>query len=212
MKTVKIINLSILLSIFYLSSCTPTIQMLLEPIKEKNLLIGSLILDIDGYRDEFLTIREGIEVVIVGRIFNNGRFQSFGQWATTDENGYFFIANVFDGEFAIKGFRIHISGIGDIIISNELTDPQRNYYELNVHDSIFFSGNIFDIKPYHRVVNFKHNIFTLNRDEIIHFSRYEKLKEKKLSTGEIVNSPSVPNYFYEKYSETGWNKFLQLLF
>lgn len=67
-------------------------------MEKKNLLIGSLMFDINGYEDTFTTIRKNIDVAIIGRYMKEGRFENFGHWVTTDENGYFYILNVPDGE------------------------------------------------------------------------------------------------------------------
>jgi hypothetical protein len=191
-----------------LFSCSSSVQMLPEPIENKNLLIGSLMFDIDGYEDNFTTIRQNIEVVIIGRFVEDGNIKNFSQWVTTDENGYFFIANVPDGEYAIKGFRTHLIGLGNLTIENELIDPQRNYFELKGMDVISMTGNLFDVRSDQRIVNFRYNIITLHRSSIIDNRRYDRLQDVKLSTGEVLNSPPIPIYFLEKFERTGWENYL----
>ena len=197
----------LIISIFIIS-CSSSVQMLPEPVENKNLLIGSLMFDIDGYEDNFTTIRQNIEFVIIGRFVQDGTIKKFGQWVTTDENGYFFIANVPDGEYAIKGFRTHLIGLGNLIIENELIDPQRNYFELRNKDVISMTGELFDVRSDQRIVNFRHNIITLHRSGIIDNRRYARLQEVKLSTGEVLNSPPIPIYFLEKFEGTGWENYL----
>jgi len=114
----KFIFITLIISIF-IFNCSSSVQMVPEPLENKNLLIGSLLFDIDGYEDNFTTIRRNIEVAIVGKFVKDGIIENFGQWATTDENGYFFIPNLADGEYAIKGFRTHLIGIGNLTIENE---------------------------------------------------------------------------------------------
>ena len=193
-----------------LFNCSSSVQMLPEPVENKNLLIGSLIFDIDGYQDNFTAIRQNIEIVIIGRSVKEGDFKNFSQWTTTDENGYFFIANVPDGDYAIKGFRTHLIGLGNLIIENELMDPERNYFELKNSDIISMTGNLFDVRPNQRIINFHHNIITLHRSGIIEDEKYDRLQEVKLATGEILNCPPVPIYFMEKYEGSGWDSFLSL--
>ena len=193
-----------------LFSCSSSVQMLPEPVENKNLLIGSLIFDIDGYKDNFVTIRQNIEVAIIGRFVKDNDIKNFSQWVTTDENGYFFIANVPDGKYAIKGFRTHLIGLGNLTIENELIDPQRNYFELKNSDNISMTGELFDIRSNQRIVNFQYNILTLHRGGIIDNKRYNRLQNLKLSTGEILNSPSVPIYFLEKFEGSGWENYLNL--
>ena len=204
----KNLTLFTLLLFSFLFTCTSSVQMLPEPVENKNLLIGSLIFDIDGFEDNFTTIRQNIEVVIIGRFVEEGNVKNFGQWVTTDENGYFFIANVPDGEYAIKGFRTHLIGLGNLTIENELIDPQRNYFELMDKDVISMTGELFDVRSDQRIVNFRHNIITLHRSGIIDNRRYDRLKDMKLSTGEVLNSPPIPINFLEKFEGTGWENYL----
>ena len=206
-KKLSLINIFFLI---YFLTCSTSVQMLPEPTDNKNLLVGSVILDIDGYEDNFLAIQHNIEVPIVGRYEVNGRYRNFGQWTNTDENGYFYIANVPDGEYAIKGFRINLIGLGEMKIVNELIDPERDYFELRTEDIINFSGNLFDTKSNQRVVNFKHNIFKLYHNRIINVERYDRIRDIKLSTGEIISSLPVPYYFIEKYEGSSWNHYLDL--
>ncbi len=195
--------------ITFLNCCTST-QMLPEPMNNKNLLIGSLILNIDGYQDNMVTIRGNIEVAIIGQFVKEGTFHRFGQWTITDENGYFYIPNVPDGEYAIKGFRTRLIGIGNLTIENELIDPENNYYELKDTDIISMSGNLFDIQSNLRIVNFKHNIFTLYRSGMIGHDRYDRIQDFKLSMGEVINIPPVPIHFLEKFEGSGWESYLNL--
>jgi len=205
----KFIFITLIISIF-IFNCSSSVQMVPEPLENKNLLIGSLLFDIDGYEDNFTTIRRNIEVAIVGKFVKDGIIENFGQWATTDENGYFFIPNLADGEYAIKGFRTHLIGIGNLTIENELIDPERNYFELKSQDVVSFAGNLFDTHPNHRIINFQHNIFTLYRSGIIDHKRYEHLQDLKLSTGEIIDYPPVAIYYLGKFESSGWENYLNL--
>jgi len=193
-----------------LVNCSSSVQMLPPPVEHKNLLIGSLIFDIDGYKDNFTTIRHNIEVAIIGKLVKDSDIQNFSQWTMTDENGYFFIANVPDGEYAIKGFRTHLIGLGNLIIENELIDPQRNYFELKSSDVVAVTGELFDVRPHQRVINFDHNIITLHRSGIIADKRYDRLQDLKLVTGETLSSTPVPIYFMEKFAGSGWESYLDL--
>jgi hypothetical protein len=184
--------------------------MLPEPVENKNLLIGSLIFNIDGYENNFAVIRKNIEVVIVGRLVEDNEIKNFSQWVTTDKNGYFVIANVLNGEYAIKGFRTHLIGLGDLTVENELIDPKRNYFELKDIDVISMTGQLFDVRSHQRVINFQHNIITLHRGGIIDNTRYNRLQDLKLATGEILDSPAVPIYFLDQFEGSGWESYLNL--
>jgi len=191
-----------------LFGCSGSVQMLPAPAENKNLLIGSLLFDIDGYEDNFTTLRKNIELVIVGRYAEGNDIKNFSQWVTTDEDGYFYIANVPDGEYAIKGFRTYLIGLGNLTVENELLDPQRNYFVLKNEYFISTTGELFDVRSGQHIVNFQHNIITLHRGGIIDNQRYDRLQDLKLSTGEVLNRPPVPVYFMEKFEGSGWENYL----
>ncbi len=208
MKTVY--NLLFIFLLIFLLNCSSSLQMLKEPVDQKNLIIGSLIFDVNGYQDNFVTVKENIDVAIIGRVVKDGEIKTLGFWTITDEYGYFSLANVPNGEYAIKGFRTRVIGIGDIIIENELVDPQRNYFELKRQGVVCFSGSLFVTKTNQRVVNFKNNLITLNTKEFVQFERLNRLNDVKLTTGEIVDELPVPVHFFEKYEQSGWAKYLEL--
>ena len=200
----------LILSTLFLLQCASSLQMIEEPAADKNLIIGSLIFDVNGFQDNFITVRENIEVAIIGRVIQNGEIKTLGFWTMTDEDGYFFLSNVPKGDYAIKGLRTRIIGIGDIIIENELIDPQRNYFELKRQGVISFSGRLFDTKPNQRIINFEHNLVTLNPNEFVQFERLNRLNDVKLITGEIINQFPVPVHFFEKYEQSEWAKYLEM--
>jgi hypothetical protein len=202
----------LLLLFMLLCYCSGSIPTLEAPVEQKNLnlIIGCLIFDVNGYRDVYSTIRENIEIAVVGNFIQQGEMKTIGFWATTDENGYFNMPNVPDGEYAIKGFRTQVIGLGDLIIVNELLDPQRNYFELKLQGVVPLTGRIFDTKSHQRIINFEFNIFTLNPNELVQFKKFERLVDLKLTTGEVLNQLPVPVHFFENYQESGWAKYLEM--
>ncbi|MBD3289775.1 hypothetical protein GF337_13290 [candidate division KSB1 bacterium] len=199
-----------LIAVVVIINCGSTLQNLPQPQQSKNLIIGSLIFEIDGYQNVTRAYRDNIEVAIVGRYVEDGQLKQFGEWITTDEYGYFQIANVPDGEYAIKGFRNRVISLGDLNIVNHLNDPHRNFYEL-IHDNLIgFNADIFDTKPQQRIINFQHNIFRLYQNEIVDHKRLNRLRDYKLSDGDVISEPPVPVYFIENYPESGWSDFLNM--
>lgn len=203
----SVLSILMLIAICFLN-CGTSIQTLPEPMQDNNLVIGAIIFDIDGYQENFTTLYRNIEVAIVGRYIKDGMIQNFGRWATTDENGYFFIPNVPDGEYAIKGFRTYVIGLSELTIENQLIDPMYNYYELDDENTISFGGELFDTRSDRRIVNFKHNYFKLHRSKIVNFTRFDKVDDLKLSMGDVLNRKPVPVYFIEKYEGSSWENYL----
>lgn len=193
-------------------SCSGAIQMVPEPAGNGNLLIGAVIFNIDGYKDTFLTLQDGIEVAIVGRYFDDGVEKKFGRWVRTDPEGYFVLANVPEGEYAVKGFVVNQIGLGELRIANELIDAARNYYELNVFNAIGLTADIFDTKSEKNIINLNYNIFTLYANELVDFKKLEALRNFKLTTGGEADRPPLPVWFIEMYPESGWTDYVNIYF
>ena len=207
---VKKTNLFIIFAFVLSLTCSSSLQNIPQPQELKNLIIGSLIFEIDGYQNVYRTFRDNIEVAIVGRYVENGQLKQFGEWVTTDEYGYFHLANVPDGEYAIKGFRSRVISIGDVTIANHLNNPDRNYYELLHNDLIGFNADLFDSRPNHRIINFQHNVFKLFQNEIVEHKRLNRLRNYKLADGDVIDEPPAPVYFIENFPESGWDDYLNM--
>ncbi|NOZ62448.1 MAG: carboxypeptidase regulatory-like domain-containing protein [Calditrichaeota bacterium] len=199
----------LIFSAFWIS-CGSTLPEIDEPVENKCLIIGSVIFDVNGYHEVNTTVRENIEVAIIGKVIDSGQEKRVGFWAETDDNGYFALANVPPGMYAIKGFRTRTMDLGDVAVINELTDPQRNYFELSRSDAIPMTGSLLDVASKNRVINFKHNIFSLHRNGIISFQRSNQIRDFKLSAGDVINLPPVPSYFLEKFPASAWSVFLDM--
>ena len=191
-------------------SCSSTLPDIEEPVDNNCLIIGSIIFDVNGYQDVNSTFHENIEVAIVGSVIDKGQEKRVGYWVQTDENGYFFLANVPPGAYALKGFRTNSIDLSEIVVVNELTDPQRNYFELSNSGAIPMTGNLLDVRSKNRIVNFKHNIFTLYRNGLAKFQRLNRVRNYKLSAGDIIDFPPVPSYFLDKFPASAWSKFLDM--
>ena len=205
----KYIILIYLIATFTLS-CGSSAKLIEEPEDDKCILIGSIILEIEGYKNRYITAMEDIEVAIVGRYYSEGKEKSFGRWVRTDESGYFFIPNVPQGDFAIRGIQFTDISTGEIQIVNQLLDPTRDYYELNRGDIITLVGLRFDVASNQGVVNMKHNIFNLYTNELIDHKRVNELKDYKSVEGSLIYSSPVPLYFQEILQGTGWEKYLNM--
>jgi len=206
----KMNRFGLILGVFFIVGCSATVKNVEEPIADKCLIIGSVLLDIDGYDDNLITLSDNIEIAILGKIIQNGEIKKVGFWTRTDDNGLFILPNVPPGDYVIKGMRTHLIGIGDLVITNELLDSERSYYELNRHSFIGFTGNLFDVQTLQRVANFKHNIFKLNRNGWIEFQRIDRLNQFKISTGERIDRQSVPFQFLDKFPESQWARFVEM--
>lgn len=202
------ITIIVILTVFL--SCASSTQSIPEPEADQCILIGSIVLDIDGYKNQVMTVMSDIEVAIVGRYYKDGREKSFGGWTTTDENGFFYIPNVPPGDYALRGIQYNHISTGDIQIVNELLDPNRDYFELNRSEVISLVGLRFDVPSFRNVVNMKHNIVHLYRNEMIDNKRLDEIRDYRSADGTRIFKPPVALYFAEKFYGSGWETYLNM--
>ncbi len=197
----------VLFSALFILNCAGTTTSMKEPIEGKNLIIGSVIFENNGKNNRNDVFFDNLEVAIIGYYKENGKEKTFGKWIYTDQNGYFFIPNVPDGRYAVKAVRVNMSGQSFITVANEFRTMVDNY-KLSP-ENIAFSGTYFDTRPVERIVNLKHNYFTIFINNEIRYGAYDMIAEFTASTGEQISRPLIFKYFVEKYPASGWNEYLE---
>ncbi len=172
------------------------------------LLIGSIIADVFEYHHITDTFKYATDVAIVGRVYENGHPKTKLFWTKTDEHGYFYLANVPPGEFGIQGFRVKVIGSEDMItVVNDLRDSTE-YFHVVKRPIIKKTATYFPYKPKNRVVDFGHNYFLIDRGQEVHYKHFYRIKDLRLVTGDDLNEPPVAYYFFNRYTTSGWRKFL----
>lgn len=203
-KNIKIFIL--FFSALSILNCAGTSNSMKEPVEGKNLIIGSIIFENNGYNNRTEVYFENLEVAIMGYYEENGKEKTFGKWIYTDENGYFSIPNVPDGKYAVKAIRVNMSGQAYMTFANEFRTMIDNY-KLSP-ENIAFSGTYFDTRPTERIVNLKHNYFTIFPNSEIRYGSYDMIAEFTASNGQKISRPLIFKYFIEKHPESGWNEHL----
>ena len=168
-------------------------------------------LDIDGYQDKYITVWDRVEVAIVGRYVENGMLKDFGKWVTSDENGYFYLANLPAGEYALKGLRAHLFGDEVITILDYTRPKDKQEYELAEPGPVVLHGMRYDVNTSGRIINFQHNIFRLMRSGLVDFKRVKRIRNYRMAAGEELDVPPVPVYFVETFPESEWTNYLNII-
>ncbi len=175
-----------------------------EPSSDDSLLlVGRIIVEDNQFTGRYDVIKSGIEVAVLGRPENS---EITGLWTTTDENGYFAIANAPKGDYALKGIRLTLSNGRRITLSNPLLKDV-NYFRFNSGENILMQGDYFAFKPIGRVLSFQHNLFRLNPKASMFSLEYDiqpRLDHYKLVDGSVVNDGPVEEYLLKKYPDTQW--------
>ncbi len=192
-------------------SCASTLGSFKEPTKENTMLVvGHILLEDDYYTDEINVYTKNIEVAIIGK---TSAGKELGLWTKTDENGYFAIADVPMGEYALKGLRTIIGRSNAITVTNRLrlsTDP---YRVESSEKPITFNAQYYPLEPVGRIQSLQHNLFKLDKmsgqTSQANTNLSFTLKDYQTVTGEVVNAGPVEDYFIEKYPGSAWKPFLE---
>jgi hypothetical protein len=198
----------LLIGILFILNCASTTNTLQEPIEGKNLIIGSIIFENNGYQNRNEVFFDNIDVAIIGLYKEDGKEKVFGRWTTTDKYGNFLIPNVPDGKYAVKAIRINLAGYAYLTFANEFRTQVDNY-RLWPTENVAFSGTFFDTRPVERIVNLKHNYFTCFVNQEIRYGAYDIISEFQASNAEMISRPLIFKNFIDRFPESGWTQYLK---
>ena len=176
-----------------------------EPTMEGTMLVvGAVVLEDNYYTEETAVYKKGIEVAVLGKTEAGERL---ALWTTTDENGYFAMADVPKGEYVLKGVRVLIGKGSLVTITNRLR-VSSDAYMVTSKPTIIFQGDYFPYEEKDRVVSLQHNFFTLDRmsksTRRVNYSAKNKPENIQLVSGETYSADPVEAYFVEKHPESAW--------
>jgi len=176
-----------------------------EPTSDESMLIvGRIIIEDNQFTGRYDVIKYGTEVAILGK--PEGSTKVTGLWTMTDKDGYFALANVPKGEYALKGIRATLSNGMRVTLSNPLIKGV-NYFRFNPTENILIDGDYFPFHPVGRVLSLQHNLFRLNPKKSMFSLEYDTkqiLKNVKLVDGSTANDATVEEYFIAKHPDTVW--------
>lgn len=200
-------KLAILILLVFIS-CAARISTLTEPSSDESMVVlGSVILQNNGFTSETEVYVDGIDVLIVGKTIESGKEQVKDYWVVTDKNGYFILSDVPAGEYALKAIRTTVGVQSLITIANSLRYSSSEF-EILRKERIPFGADYFAIKSNGRVLDLQHNFFMIDYSsktsrKVLHRVA-PKVKEAKLVNNEIMVRTSNAAYFIEKYPESQW--------
>ncbi len=210
MRTVIILLLTAV-CIAFISCAATTGSSFTEPTSENTMLVvGHIIIEDNYYSNEVGTYTANVEVAVIGKTTAG---KELGLWTKTDENGYFVLADVPMGEYALKGLRSIIGRSSAITITNRLRLSNDPYRVTNSETPITFSAQYYPFEPTGRVTSLQHNIFILDdmsdqTGQVNTFQQYS-FKDYKMVTDSLLNVGPVEDYFLEKYPDSAWKPMLE---
>lgn len=204
---------SIVFALLVLMACSGRITTLVEPQNEENLIVvGSVILQNNGYTPGSEVYMDGIDVMITSKIMVDGKEKIKDYWAMTDENGYFQLSNVPPGKYALKAIKTTVGVQRLVTIANSLRYSGAEF-QIQPREKIPYGAEYFEEKVVGRVVDLKHNFFLIDYSSQsnyrVQLRKANVVPKAILVNGDEISRPSVPEYFINKYPESKWVPILQ---
>ena len=89
-----------------------------EPEAGKCIVVGALLVENNGVDDFYDAMKSDITVILVGKSIINGEESIEGYRIKTDENGYFYLPNVPQGAYVLKGIELSLGYKGLTLITS----------------------------------------------------------------------------------------------
>ncbi|HFE52703.1 MAG TPA: hypothetical protein ENK07_04620 [Bacteroidetes bacterium] len=205
----------VLLAVALLLGCAGTSKMNVfeEPVSDQTgIVIGNVLVESRYFEERPELYRANIDVAVIGEVTENGKKKIHGYWATTDDQGYFFLTNVPIGKYAIKGIRFSTNQGTLLTITNSLRYAGSTYV-IDRKETIIFDGSYFPVEPKGRVINMGYNHFVIDQTtrstgHVDHL-QLPRLVNYQVITGEKLNLGPVEEYFIQKYPNSAWVQVLK---
>jgi hypothetical protein len=203
----------VLCALLALMACGSRIVSLVEPENDETLIVvGSIILQNNGYTPGAEVYLDGIDVMISSKIMLNGEEKIKDYWIITDKNGYFQLSNVPVGNYALKAIKTTVGVQRLVTIANSLRYSGAEF-QIQPRENIPYGAEYFEEKVIGRVVDLKHNFFLIDyasqTNYRVQLRKANLVPKAVLVNGEEITRPSVPEYFIQKFPESKWTPILK---
>lgn len=206
MKRIFILMLLIILTCFNID-CSFMSTGLKEPENNKTIIVvGSISIDLFQYLNMTKTYRSGVKVIIAGRHKKNGSYVYKNYWVETDTRGYFYLENVPDGDYALRGFRFETVGPSYFLTVISPLQNKDDKFQVSRAVKIPDKTFVFNYPVQNRIANLWHNYFLIDRGQEVHPKVYFQYNNFRLVTGKTLMEPNVISYFTEKFPQSSWFK------
>ncbi len=177
-----------------------------EPRQEDmSLLVGGVLLEVDGYDDLFEAKTKNITVVIVGKWEEDGKEMTKGYRVKTDENGYYALQNVPPGSYVVKGFESDVGYTSRFLVTSMWDGNMQRYFPTS--NMIDHNVRVWPPTVDEKVIDLQITYLKLDKAGRIIHDRFEACRDTKLGLPDkTYTMPRPSDYFREKYPELDWYK------
>ena len=147
--------------------------------------------------DDFYDVtKSDITVILVGKSIINGEESIEGYRVRTDENGYFFLPNVPQGAYVLKGYEISLGYKGLTLITSRW-DGARQIF-LPTANMIDYVVRSWSEEVLECVNDMGINYFMIDPSMGIYSNQYAELKDNVLALKDIRHTVENPENYYQK--------------
>jgi len=188
--------LLIFLAIIIFSGCgTSATQLKMqEPEEGKCVVVGAVLFENNGVDDFFDVSKSDITVILVGKSTINGEESIEGYRLKTDENGYFFLPNVPQGAYVLKGIELSLGYRGLTLITSRW-DGTRQIF-LTAATMIDYVVRSWPEEVSGCVSDLGINYLMINPSMGIYSDRFSELRDNVLALKDITHMMSNPESYY----------------
>ena len=188
------------LAIIILSGCgTSATQLKMqEPEEGKCIVVGAVLVENNGVDDFYKPIKSKITVIIVGKSIIDGEEVIEGYRLRADDDGYFYLPNVPQGSYVLKGIEVSIGYSGLTLITSRW-DGTRQIFQ-PTPNMIDYVVRSWPEEVSECVNDIGINYMMIDPTMGIYFDRFSELKDNVLALKNTAHTMSSPEkYFQEKY-------------
>jgi len=189
-------------TLLFLTSCSTAITQLQMQESEagKSLLVGAVLVENNGLDDVYEAIKGNINVILVGKHIENGEEIIQGYRLETDDNGYYYLPNVPQGAYVLKGIEVNMGYSGRMLITSRWDGPRQIYIpESRLIDYVVRNWPE-EIK--NQVIDMGITYMKVDPSQQIYTDNFSSFKENSLALKNVTHTmPNPIVYFRQKYPE-----------
>lgn len=166
-----------------------------EPEEGKCIVTGAILVENNGVDDYYKVHKSKITVIVVGKSMVNGEEAIEGYRLKTDENGYFFLPNVPQGAYVVKGLELSI-GYGGVRLITSRWDGNRQIFH-SAENMIDYVVRSWPEEVLECVNDMGINYFMIDPSMGIYSNQYFELRENVLALKDITHTMLNPKIYYQ---------------
>jgi hypothetical protein len=205
MKKIFLIS-AVIVSAVVFTTCSPAGSFILEePLADKSLLVGAILVENTGLEDVYEAKKAGIVVIIVGRSVQDGKEIKQGYRLKTNQDGYFLLPNVPPGSYVIKGIELDLGYETHMLVSSYWDDNIQVYRPEPL--MIDYTVQKWPAESRERIINLNIRYFRIDAARRIGYDSFKKIESAPVSLPQIRHTMINPlDYFKMQYPASGWFK------